>query len=75
MPHVDVIDEMKLARDRLIRFAEAHGGKRGGSLLSDRIAEDFAQLIEHVDEERREWEKVLNFLMDREAEEDDAKHD
>ena len=71
MPHLDVIDEMRLARDRLINLIGKHAGKRGASLLSEKVTMEFDQLIDHADDERREWEKVLNFLMERENEEED----
>ena len=73
MPHLDVIDEMRNARDRLLRVVEKHAGKRGASLIHDSVVSEFGQLIEHADDERKEWEKVLNFLMERESEEDAAR--
>lgn len=71
MPHLDVIDEMRLACDRLIRLIDKHAGKSGASLLKEKVRGEFDQLIDHADDERREWEKVLNFLMERENEEED----
>ena len=71
MPHLDVIDEMRLARDRLVRLIDRHAGKSGASLLKEKVMGEFDQLIDHADDERREWEKVLNFLMERENEEED----
>jgi len=74
MPHLDVIDELNRVRDVLLKQITSHAGKRGSSLLTDLVSREFAELVSHVDEERREWESVLNFLMERENEEDD-KHE
>lgn len=73
MPHLDVIDEMRNARDRLAKLVDKHAGKRGVSLLSEQVTKEFDQLIDHADDERREWEKVLNFLMERDNEEEDKR--
>jgi|Laugrefa1bdmlbdn_1035148.scaffolds.fasta_scaffold17247_3 hypothetical protein len=73
MPHLDVIDELNRVRDALLKQITSHAGKRGSSLLTDFVSREFAELIAHVDEERREWESVLNFLMERENEEDDKR--
>lgn len=71
MPHLDVIDEMKLSRDLLLRLVDVHATKKGAFELKDAIGKAFELMIEHVDDERREWESVLTFLMEKEKEDDD----
>lgn len=66
MPSVDVVDEMQSVRDDLIKKVEKHAGKRGASYLYEAINAGFGQLIEFVEDERREWERVIDFLMDKE---------
>ena len=73
MPHLDVIDELIRAKSDLLRKIEKHAGKRGAQILSESVVEEFDVLISHVDDERREWESVLNFLMERENEEEDKR--
>jgi hypothetical protein len=73
MPHLDVIDELNRAKSELLRKIDKHAGKRGASLLAEAVVEEFDALVSHVDDERREWESVINLLMDRENEEEDKR--
>lgn len=66
MPSVDLIDEMRDTRDQLVKRIEKHAGKSGASYLSKSVTEMFDALIDFADDERREWEKVLDFLMQKE---------
>lgn len=59
MPHLDVIDEMRESRDLLLKLA------KGNSNLSDAISKVFELLIEHVDDERREWEATLELVIEK----------
>jgi hypothetical protein len=75
MPHLDVIDELSRVKHDLLAKIGKHAGKRGASLLCDSVAIEFDSLIAHVDEERREWESVLNFLMDKNEEDEATRRD
>jgi hypothetical protein len=66
MPTVDLIDEMRDARDDILKMIQKHAGKSGASLLSERVESSFESLIEFAEDERVEWEKVINFLMEKE---------
>lgn len=65
MPSLDLMDEMRNVRDELIKKVDRHAGKSGASLLREEVTNRFDELLEFCDDERREWEKVLNFLMDK----------
>jgi len=71
MPHLDVIDEMRQSRDLLLKLAK----RRGGDDLADAISKVFELLIEHVDDERKEWEATLELVIEkvraRDEEDDD----
>lgn len=68
MPTIDVTEAMQDERRELLKRVEKHAGKRGAPLLSKFVTEMFDKLIEHVEDERREWEDVLNQLMQRDDE-------
>lgn len=65
MPTIDVVEAMQDERRELLRQVEKLAGKRGAPLLSEFVTKMFGNLIEHVEDERREWEEVLNQLMQR----------
>lgn len=67
MPHLDVIDEMVQAKGLLHNLIDRSGKDRLHSAVDDM----FEMMIEHVDDERKEWERVLNFLMEKEKDEDE----
>lgn len=73
MPHLDVIDEMRESRDLLLKLAK----RSGRDDLADAIIKVFELLIEHVDDERREWEATLELVVEkvriRDEEDDEAR--
>jgi hypothetical protein len=62
MPSVDLIEEMQTARDAILKAVD-------GQLAAPLIERAFATLIELADDERREWDRVLSFLMEKEWDE------
>lgn len=68
MPSIDVLEAMQDERRELLKRIEKFAGKRGAPLLSAFANEMFDKLTEQVDWERREWEDVLNQLMQRDDE-------
>lgn len=56
---------MQSQRDALVRHIERLAGKRGTPVLTAYVEKMFSELIDHVEWERREWEDVLNQLMQR----------
>lgn len=62
MPSVDLIEEMQTARDAILKAVD-------GQLAAPLIERAFATLIELADDERREWDRVLTFLMDKDWDE------
>lgn len=66
MPSLDLIDEMRSARDTIIKSLAGHKKCANAQRTSELVDGLFASLIEFADDERREWDKVLTFLMDKE---------
>lgn len=62
MPSIDLIEEMQTARDAILKAVD-------GQLAAPLIERAFATLIELADDERREWDRVLTFLMDKDWDE------
>lgn len=62
MPSVDLIEEMQTARDAILKAVD-------GQLAAPLVERAFATLIELADDERREWDRVLTFLMDKDWDE------
>lgn len=62
MPSVDLIEEMQTARDAILKAVD-------GQLAAPLVERAFATLIELADDERREWDRVLSFLMEKEWDE------
>lgn len=70
MPSLDLIDEMREVRGQILKRIEQHAGKSGASYLSTLVSDSFDSLIEFADEERREWEKVIDFLMQKDLDDE-----
>lgn len=68
MPTIDVVEAMQDERRELLKRVEKLAGKRGAPLLCEFITKMFDGLIDHVEDERRVWEEVLNQLMQRDEE-------
>jgi hypothetical protein len=62
MPSIDLIEEMQTARDAILKAVD-------GQLAAPLVERAFATLIELADDERREWDRVLTFLMDKDWDE------
>ena len=62
MPSIDLIEEMQTARDAILKAVD-------GQLAAPLVERAFATLIELADDERREWDRVLSFLMEKEWDE------
>jgi hypothetical protein len=60
MPSRDIVDEINRLREHVLK-AYGHAG-----VSSDNVRVWFGDLIEMVEEERYEWEKTLDFLMQKE---------
>jgi hypothetical protein len=53
---------MQTARDAILKAVD-------GQLAAPLVERAFATLIELADDERREWDRVLTFLMDKDWDE------
>lgn len=63
VPSKDIVDEIERLRDYVLKTLERAG------VSSDAVVSSFGELIELVEEERYEWEKTLDFLMQKEFDE------
>jgi len=63
VPSKDIVDEIERLRDYVLKTLERAGVSSGA------VVSSFGELIELVEEERYEWEKTLDFLMQKEFDE------
>lgn len=65
VPSLDVVDSLIEKRDALLKLVG------GDTLAAPVMVEMFADLIEHVQDERRQWELTLTLFTDEELDYED----